>query len=268
MKKVLEFLLAAALTLSLAACGAGGDGGGSENRQDPPSSAADNSAEQDNVSDGKSMTLDEMLAAAETGSLEEVNEACSENILNAKDTYCGKIYQYTGVVRTISSDGARIDDSETGIFINVTLSEDELKQLSTMQYVDIIGEISALSGGDILSGVTIDMDNAYILRDTYEVTGDILFGYLDPTWGFDSDEVVGKEEFWTVQIQDELTDEIYVITDDELQIDHEPGKKIRNIEIDGMALSSGDSVSLVGKVKYGSYTHELYDIQFLENSPD
>ena len=71
MKKILQMILAATLMLSLAACG---DKGTTSNGSN-------------------TMSKEEMLEVAEAAEEVEMYNALFENIVNAKQTYCGKILE-------------------------------------------------------------------------------------------------------------------------------------------------------------------------------
>ena len=255
-KRMLALLLAATLPLALTACG--GDTSSGDKDEGSASSSASDSSAGENAGQG----MEAMLEAAETEGFDQIEAACDDNILNAQDTYVGKIYRYTGLVRQISAENARIDAADTGYAVDVKLSTDELKQLSTATYVDIVGKISSLQGGNS-SRVTIGMDEAYLVGDTFTVSGELLFGYLnDPSQGFDARDAIGKEEYWYVQVTDAETGTIYVLSD-AIPVTHTEGERIRSLDFDGTALSSGDQITVTGKVRYGSYQHELYEIESL-----
>lgn len=254
-KKFLALLLAVMMPLSLAACGGDTD---SADKSNSAASSSQTDAGEENAGQG----MEAMLEAAETEGFDQIEAACNDNILNAQDAYVGKIYRYTGLVRQISADAARIDAADTGYAIDVKLSTDELKQLSTVTYVDIVGKISSLNGGNS-SRVTIEMGEAYLVGDTFTITGELLFGYLnDPSQGFDARDALGKEEYWYAQVTDAQTDTIYVLSD-AIPVTHTEGERIRTIDYDGVALSSGDQITVTGKLRYGSYQYELYEIESL-----
>ena len=84
MKRLTAFSLAAALVLSLTACGGG-----------------------ENASGDAAMTADEMLEAAEEIDLSEIMVQANANSVKAAELYLGNIYQVTGIIDSISSDSDR-----------------------------------------------------------------------------------------------------------------------------------------------------------------
>ena len=80
MKRLIALLLAAGLVLSLAACGGGGDTTSDE--------SGDTTGGESN-----SMTKEEMLEVAVVADEVEIGNAIYENIVNAKQAYCGKVLE-------------------------------------------------------------------------------------------------------------------------------------------------------------------------------
>lgn len=158
MKKLLAFMLAAALALSLAACGGG----------------------------NRSMTEEEMLKAAEEKTFSDFtagNKAYAESCI-------GDIYKMTGYVLRIDSDYATLSrrvESYFGdgganvlspIYLHVYLPSDELADLVINQEVVVVGEVTGVSEEEInyvMNNVVIclDMENAYLVEDiTYSDTSE------------------------------------------------------------------------------------------------
>ena len=96
MKKLLALILAAALALSLVACG-GDSGAGDTNT--PSTGNGDTTS-----TDTPSMTKEEMLETAEDGNISELNHLIAENILSAKQAYCGKALTFRGNIQGIKED--------------------------------------------------------------------------------------------------------------------------------------------------------------------
>ena len=80
MKKAVSLILALMLLLSLCACGA--EGG----------------------SDTSQMSKEDMLSSAESVDMKDFTDAVDNNIVSAKQLYCGKILEVTGVVGEIKED--------------------------------------------------------------------------------------------------------------------------------------------------------------------
>lgn len=152
MKKILLLILTAALMLSLAACGG----------------------------KSSSMTKEEMLEVAEVVSVDEVSDAVNSNIVNAKQTYCGKVLEVQSTAFEIEED--RID---IGHFI-VYLPEEDIAKIQKNQRITVVGktnddiqtETSMALGGEVELKNFV-MEEAYLVTDRYEFTGTI--------WDWNSD---------------------------------------------------------------------------------
>lgn len=151
MKRFLTLMHAAALALSLVSCGGSGD-----------------------TSNGV-MTKEEMLEAAAECDFATIQSAYNENKVRAEETYCGQVYRVTGYVERIEETSAKIIplNAPVGIgeaysmALEVTLSTEDILELSTLEVVNIVGEISSLGQG------TVSMEHAYYVDNLITFTGTV-----------------------------------------------------------------------------------------------
>ena len=154
MKKLLALMLAAALALSLVACGGGGAG----------------DTQQEAV-----MTKEEMLENAEEKTFADFpadNKAFAESCI-------GDIYKITGWVLSVESDYVRLATSNSDgsgasdlsvIYLHVYLPVDDLAGLKINDKLTIVGEVTGTSEEDIsiVFGITdnkvcLELETAYII---------------------------------------------------------------------------------------------------------
>ena len=150
MKRLTAFLLAAALVLSLTACGGG-----------------------ENASGDAAMTADEMLEAAEEIDLSEIMVQANANSVKAAELYLGNIYQVTGIIDSISSDSDRGNyctlestdqyyqfggDGWVGGFFEVFLPDADFMDITTGQTITMVGEIARTDG-------IVEMKPAYLVAE-------------------------------------------------------------------------------------------------------
>lgn len=178
MKKVGCMTLVMALCLTLCACG-----GGSKTNA------------------SNKMSKEDMLAAAEVVEPSQIAKDVNSNIAKAKQLYCGKALEVTGRVSSIKEDYVELSLSSSAV-IDVYLPTEELLLLASGQKVTIVGktneelnEITA-SGPMGMEWVTkhFAMPEAYLVNDTFEVTGK-LFGKNQsyaPAYNFDVGTSVTK----------------------------------------------------------------------------
>lgn len=186
MKKLLALILAAALALSLVACGGGGGvgdnntpstGNGDTTGTDTPSGG------EDSTQTANSMTKEEMLEVAELADLYDIHTACFDNVLSAKQTYCGKVLKIQAEINEIKMDSIIFTTGETDIV--VYLPEEDIVNLKSRQLVTIVG----ITNEDIAEGTStmgfsksvFTMEQAYLVSDTYETTVTIVNEY-DGEW--------------------------------------------------------------------------------------
>lgn len=150
MKRLTAFSLAAALVLSLTACGGG-----------------------ENASGDAAMTADEMLEAAEEIDLSEIMVQANANSVKAAELYLGNIYQVTGIIDSISSDSDRGNyctlestdqyyqfggDGWVGGFFEVFLPDADFMDITTGQTITVVGEIARTDG-------IVEMKPAYLVAE-------------------------------------------------------------------------------------------------------
>ena len=150
MKRLTAFSLAAALVLSLTACGGG-----------------------ENASGDAAMTADEMLEAAEEIDLSEIMVQANANSVKAAELYLGNIYQVTGIIDSISSDSDRGNyctlestdpyyqfggDGWVGGFFEVFLPDVDFMDITTGQTITVVGEIARTDG-------IVEMKPAYLVAE-------------------------------------------------------------------------------------------------------
>ena len=154
MKKLLALILAAALALSLVACGGSGAG-------DTPEETV--------------MTKEEMLNEAEEKTFADFpagNKAFAQNCI-------GDIYKITGWVLNVESDYVRLATSTSdgsganalsAIYLHVYLPINELAELKINDEITIVGEVTGTSEEEstIVYGITnnvvcLIMENAYLV---------------------------------------------------------------------------------------------------------
>ena len=187
MKKLFTLILAVALALSLVACG-GGNGAGDTNtsstgNEDTTSTDAPGSDGEDSTQAANSMTKEEMLEVAELADLYDIHTACFENVLSAKQAYCGKILNIRAEINEIKMESIVFTTGETDII--VYLPEEDIVNLKRGQLVTIVG----ITNEDITEGTStmgfpksiFTMEQAYLVSDTYETTVTIPNEY-DGEW--------------------------------------------------------------------------------------
>ena len=169
MKRLLALMLAAALALSLVACG-GGNGAGDTNTSSTGNGDTTST-------DTPSMTKEEMLETAEDGNISELHHLIAENILSAKQAYCGKVLTFRGNIYGIKEDYITFNHGKGSII--VYLPAEDIVNLKTDQWVTIIGltndefiTTKESRGGEPTSDYTdCIMEQAYLVTDRYEYTG-------------------------------------------------------------------------------------------------
>lgn len=211
MKKLLALMLAAALALSLVACG-GGSGAGDNNT---PSGGNGDVTSTDTPGGGEdstpSMSKEEMLEAAIHADLYEIHTACFENVLSAKQTYCGKVLNIQAEISEIKMDSIIFTTGETDIV--VYLPEEDIAKLKSRQLVTIVG----ITNEDIVeetntmgfSKSVFTMEQAYLVSDKYETTVTIINEYNSE---------------WNVRLENGV--ERWAYFDSNSDISHYIGKKV------------------------------------------
>ena len=146
MKKLLALILAAALALSLVACG--GDGTGDNNTPSTPSGGNGDTTStdtpsgggEDNETEEPAMTKEEMLQVAEDVSWVDIQNASVENIVKAKQQYCNKVMQLKGKIWSIEQDHIVIGGDAANYLVDVYLPLDEIITLENQQVITVVGK--------------------------------------------------------------------------------------------------------------------------------
>lgn len=159
MKKILTLFLAAALALSLVACGGGNT---------TPDTQGTQGTQQDDTSappEDTSMTKEEMLEVAEELTYGDYNAAISENKLRAEETYKGNIYRISATVSKIEAEYCilLLGNYE----IKAHLQKDDLINLNMNERINIVGSIDSIDP-------YIEMNDVYYIDNIYETTFEIL----------------------------------------------------------------------------------------------
>ena len=165
MKRLIALLLAAVLALSLAACGGGGDTTSDE--------SGDTTGGESN-----SMTKEEMLEVAVVADEVEIGNAIYENIVNAKQAYCGKVLEVSSIISAIDEDSISL--GQVGSFLTVYLPEEDIANLQLQQSITVVGitnddiqtDIQVINGTEFEQQCLV-MEQAYLVTDRYEFTGTV-----------------------------------------------------------------------------------------------
>ena len=175
MKKLLALILAAALALSLVACG-GGSGAGDTNT---PNGGNGDTTSTDTPSGETGSTPDNekesLLSSASEFSGQEFITALNNNPLKAKQDRIGNAYIFTGFFINITDtygdfvlwmDGVQYND-----FAQVNMSQSELMNINLTDVVRIVGIFDNYDN----TNYKVVISPAYLLDDniTFEVTGTI-----------------------------------------------------------------------------------------------
>lgn len=172
MKKTLALILIGALTLSLAACG------GSNGKENNNTSSTGNTTSSGGVEDSTpSMTKEEMLEVAVNGDISELNSLIADNILSAKQAYCGKVLTMKHAVDEIKEDCIIFNHGMGSVI--VYLPEEDIINLKAKQYITIVGITSEdfITTKESRYGPMAEdytdciMEQAYLVADRYEYSG-------------------------------------------------------------------------------------------------
>ncbi len=187
MKKALSLILALVMCLSMCACGGDNSKGNTSNKPETTT-----------------MSKEDMLAVAEVVSPVQIEKDSNSNIAKAKQLYCGKVLEVTGVVASVKENYVEVgvDTSIAGTVIDVYLPIEELLLLESRQKITIVGKTSEVinetttsdSLGLEWSKTHFTMPEAYLVHDTFEIAGK-LFGANQsyaPAYNFDVGTSVTK----------------------------------------------------------------------------
>lgn len=172
-------MLAAALALSLVACGGGGGtgdnntpsgGNGDTTSTDTPSGGGEDSETEEPV-----MTKEEMLQVAEEVSWTDIQNASVKNIASAKQQYCDKVIQLDGKIWSIEEDHIVIGGTGDKYLVDVYLPLDEIITLENQQIITVVGKTTdeIVNTTENVAEYSFDfsyyqMPNAYLVKDTVE----------------------------------------------------------------------------------------------------
>jgi|InofroStandDraft_1065614.scaffolds.fasta_scaffold23901_3 predicted small lipoprotein YifL len=250
MRKLFAFMLAAALTCSLAACGSGG-------AADKSASSGEDTSKQAETG----MTKEEMLGKAELFDMQELYDGIAENKVKAEEELAGKIFTFDGYVGEIESDHIIFEAYNSSYSMKVHLPKDDIINLVTDQKISVVGELTTVgyeSKEDFGQPIRIsscESANAYITNDVFEVSGELTFRYLtlrDLDGRIHSQD--GQEDKWYfgLTVPDATVETMIVSLEDAIPVTHTPGVPISTITIDGTELKNGDLITISGKMKRGA----------------
>ncbi len=157
-----HFFMIMVMMLSLTACGSEGD--------------TNSSNENSSMVTTESMTKDEMLKVAESVSENEMGSAIAENIVKAKQTYCGKVLKVKAPVSSIREDSVIVGQVQPSLV--VYLPEEDIAELQPLEWITIVGitdediQTETLTvGGTQWELRHYVMEDAYFVTNRYEHTG-------------------------------------------------------------------------------------------------
>ena len=115
---------------------------------------------------GCGMSKDNMLKDAKELDLEELVQDIENNVISAEEKYKEKIFKITATVDSIDKD--EIPMTIIGMpmgAIKVSLSKNDIKNISKGQTIDIVGKIKNISEDKI------EIKNAFLVNDKYTISG-------------------------------------------------------------------------------------------------
>ena len=218
-RRAWALVLAASLMLSATACGSGG------------------------------MSKEEMLEEAGACDFSAIRSGYQDNQVNDEETYCGQVCQFAGYVETIGETSVKVVPLEAPVgatpstaydlALEVTLSEEDIRQLSTFAVVRMVGEVSALEAH------TVYMEDAYYLDDQITFTGTVEGFALNG--GFKQTTIVSDMALFG---GDPVTFR-YVYMGESVDLS-QPGAfdAFEEETIRDVTLREGDTVTVTGKLTY------------------
>ncbi len=236
-KKWMALLLAGALALPLAACGGQTAGDGSAAGSSP---AAQSSA--------PATSMEDMLAVAQPVTYGELLNALQENRLRAQDTYQGNTYLYTECVTAIEDDYAELSGT-----VKVYLPRDTLAGLNVDQRIQVVGVIdtidlaeqsSTAAGYEFQSSApAVELRDAYVVTDTFEVTGPIEMRYMDlyNQYGQLLEVQTGLASAWLFEMDTDIGE---IDLAPAIPVEHVLGQNISQLYIGDQLVSNGDTVTI------------------------
>ena len=255
MKKLITLLLAAALALSLAACG----GGGSSNETGDSTSGGGGS-----TGGGGTSTKEELLENAQNTTISEIYSSISSNKVYAEETYKGNSYILLGRVETIESDYIEMSgDGYPNPYVKVYMSTDDIKNVKTNQWFEIVGEVTAIdledSSKDLGGGVQtqirkgVELSSAYLINDTFEVSGILEIG-SKPNLGM----------AWVIKLDSDSIKKVSGIGHEELVLSDIPVNTVGDsniidtmVDIAGIKVEENSSITLSGNLVSSNYLKNI-----------
>lgn len=171
MKKLLSLMLAAALALSLTACG-GNSGTGGTNTS----------------SGGKDNAKEEMLANAPLLNISEMMQAFNENKIRAEETYLGNDFKIFGFVSEIESEYCDLSSTLGSIKFRVYLDKEELKELNSGEGINIVGTIDSFEKGKEGTWDTPPESDIININTAYYVDNTVYGVFMVETFLTDNNE--------------------------------------------------------------------------------
>lgn len=171
MKKLLSLMLAAALALSLTACG-GNSGTGDTNTS----------------SGGKDNAKEEMLANAPLLNISEMMQAFNENKIRAEETYLGNDFKIFGFVSEIESEYCDLSSTLGSIKFRVYLDKEELKELNSGEGINVVGTIDSFEKGKEGTWDTPPESDIININTAYYVDNTVYGVFMVETFLTDNNE--------------------------------------------------------------------------------
>ena len=164
-------MLAAALALSLTACG-GNSGTGGTNTS----------------SGGKDNAKEEMLANAPLLNISEMMQAFNENKIRAEETYLGNDFKIFGFVSEIESEYCDLSSTLGSIKFRVYLDKEELKELNSGEGINIVGTIDSFEKGKEGTWDTPPESDIININTAYYVDNTVYGVFMVETFLTDNNE--------------------------------------------------------------------------------
>ena len=173
MKQVVALLLICLSFFMLCACG------GNVTQEHKETQSATTEATITAETSEPVLSKEEMLMQAISAENKTIGDDFANNILRAKETYCGHIIKIEGNAR-ITNENVITIRIGTGIiwYIDAYLSSEDMLQLDDGQKIILVGylddtitETTSTSGGSTYTYKHLSMSTAYVAQDRFEVSG-------------------------------------------------------------------------------------------------
>ena len=268
------------MLLLLSACGNGAE--------TESNSGSINSSEESTIASTEEtmdFTEDEILADAIEFSWDNFNTDMKENKIRAEEKYIGNAFLITGYIVSIENDHVDVSvDVDAAVeynhynmsgsnYFTVPLPVDTIVELNNDQRVTIVGKIDSFSSEDsqeVVGGFTVTktkvhgvMSNCYLVNDTFEISGKLIFYYQDvlDSNGKDIISHPGDIEYWTLGIDavDDSHNLVNYSMKDDILVNHVLGKNVDTVNISGTELHSDDMITVSAKI----IEKNLQDVQLI-----